>query len=63
LSLDQIDATIASIPDVTQRVTVQTYWQYATQFERAHPLIAGMVSLMGLTTDQADAIWRAAGGL
>lgn len=63
LTPDQIDAAIAAIPDVTQRVTVQTYWQYATQFERSHPLVGGMVSLLGLTADAADAIWRAAGAI
>ena len=62
-TLDEIDAAIAGIPDVTQRVTVQTYWQYATQFERSHPLIAGMVQMLGLTDADADAIWRAAGAI
>jgi len=63
IPLDQIDAAIAGIPDVTQRVTVATYWRYATQFERSHPLVAGMVSLLGLTDAEADAIWRAAGSI
>lgn len=63
MSLDEIDAAIAGIPDTVQRVTVQTYWQYATQFERSHPLVAGMVSLLGLTDAEADAIWRAAGSI
>ena len=63
LTPDEIDAAIAAIPDVTQRVTVATYWQYATQFERSHPLVAGMVQLLGLTTADADAIWRAAGAI
>ena len=63
LSLDQIDAAIASIPDVTQRVTVQTYWDYATQFHRDNPLIAGMVPLLGMTNEQVDTLWRAAGAI
>lgn len=63
LTPDQIDAAIAGIPDAVERATVQTYWRHATLFERGHPLVAGMVSLLGLTGDQADAIWRAAGAI
>ncbi len=63
ISLADIDAAIAAIPDQLQRVRVETYWQYATQFERSHPLMAGMIQFIGLTTEQADAIWRAAGDI
>ena len=58
-----VDAAIAAIPDAQQRVRVETYWQYATSFERSHPLIAGMVQLLGLTDADADALWRTAGGI
>ena len=63
LTLEGIDAAIAGIADPTQRVRVQTYWEFATQFERSHPLVAGMVGLLGLTEQQADELWRAAGGI
>lgn len=61
ISLADIDAAIAAIPDQLQRVRVETYWQYATQFERSHPLLAGMIGFIGLSNEQADAIWRSAG--
>lgn len=61
LTLEGIDAAIAGIEDPTQRVRVQTYWEFATQFERSHPLVAGMVGLLGLTDADADDLWRAAG--
>ena len=61
LTLEGIDAAIAGIGDPTQRVRVQTYWEFATQFERSHPLVAGMVGLLGLTDADADDLWRAAG--
>ena len=60
-TLEGIDAAIAGIEDPTQRVRVQTYWEFATQFERSHPLVAGMVGLLGLTEADADDLWRAAG--
>ena len=63
LTLEGIDAAIAGIEDPTQRVRVQTYWEFATQFERSHPLVAGMVGLLGMTEQQADELWRAAGGI
>lgn len=61
LTLEGIDAAIAGIEDPTQRVRVQTYWEFATQFERSHPLVAGMVGLLKLTEADADDLWRAAG--
>lgn len=63
LTLEGIDAAIAAMPDPVARVRVETYWQYATQFERSHPLVAGMVSMLGLTDTAADDLWRAAGAL
>lgn len=63
LTLEGVDAAIAGIEDPMQRVRVQTYWEFATQFERSHPLVAGMVGLLGLTEQQADELWRAAGGI
>lgn len=63
LTLEGIDAAIAGIEDQTQRVRVQTYWEFATQFERSHPLVAGMVQLLGLTEQQTDELWRSAGGI
>jgi hypothetical protein len=63
LSLADIDAAIAAIPDAVGRARVETYWQYATQFERSHPLMAGMIQMIGLSSEQADAIWMSAGDI
>ena len=63
LTPDEIDAAINAIPDAVEHATVQTYWRHATLFERSHPLVAGMVALLGLTDAEADAIWRAAGAI
>ena len=59
----QVDAVIASIPDATQRATAATYWDYATEYHRDHPLIATLSAALGLTSAQIDAMWRAAANI
>jgi len=63
LTIEGIDAAIAGIEDPTQRVRILTYWEFATSFERTHPLVVGMVGVLGLTEQQADEMWKAAGGI
>ena len=54
-----IDAQIAALPSPA-REAAQIEWEYATTYEREHPLIAQIGSALGLDTDQVDALWRQA---
>ena len=56
----QVDAAIAAIPDDQQRAVAEIEWEYATQFERMHPLIAQVGGAFGLTPEQIDGMWQAA---
>lgn len=37
-------------------------WNYATQFERLHPLVTGLAPVLGLTDAQVDGMWVVALG-
>lgn len=56
----QVDAAIAAIPDDAARAVAEIEWEYASQFERDHPLIEQVGTALGLTTEQIDAMWQAA---
>jgi len=53
----QVVAAIETIPDPMQREIALTSWEYASQFERHHPLIEMVGAVMGFTTEQIDALW------
>ena len=42
---------------------VKDWWEFATQFERQHPMVAEMGSALGQTEAQLDALWELAGSL
>lgn len=60
LSLDQVTATIDGIPDEQDRAVAKIEWEYASQFERDHPLIAQVGAALGLTEFQIDTMWKQA---
>lgn len=62
-SLDQVGATINAIEDQQDRALANIEWDYASQFERSHPLIAQVGAALGLTEEQIDAMWVEAAGL
>lgn len=53
----QVDAAIAAIPDEQARAVAEIEWEYATQFERNHPLIDQVGTALGLSPEQIDAMW------
>lgn len=59
-SLAQVEAAIAAIPDDQQRAVAEIEWEYASQFERMHPLIEQVGTALGLTVEQIDGMWQAA---
>ena len=63
ISPSQVTATIAAMPAGPVRDRAQIEWEYATTFNRMHPLIATVGAALGLNDTQIDAMWLAATGL
>lgn len=63
ISTSTVDAAIAAIEDATEREIAQTEWEYASTFERTHPLITKVGLALGLTEEQIDAMWLSAATL
>lgn len=59
-ALDQVEATIAAIEDPERRAVAKIEWEYASQFVRAHRLIAQVGTALGLTEEQIDGMWAEA---
>lgn len=59
-SPSQVTATIASMPAGPDKDKAQIEWEYATTFNRMHPLIATVGAALGLNDTQIDAMWLAA---
>jgi hypothetical protein len=62
-SLDQVATAIEAIEDAHVRAMAKVEWEYASQFERDHPLIAQVGAALGLATEQVDVMWPEAAGL
>lgn len=63
IDLTLVTAAIADIEDTAARQAAEVEWQYASQFERDHPLIALVSDALGLTAEQVDGAWEAASRL
>ncbi len=60
ISPSTVTATIAAMPPGPDRDKAQIEWEYATTFNRMHPLIATVGAKLGLNDVQIDAMWTAA---
>lgn len=58
-----VTATIGGMPAGPDKDKAQIEWEYATTFNRTHPLIATVGGALGLTEDQIDVMWLAAANL
>ncbi|NVM41385.1 hypothetical protein HWX16_13730, partial [Ochrobactrum intermedium] len=59
LSLGQLQAVpdaISALPE-PNKSQAEIEWQFASQFQRQHPLIAQLIPILGLTDEQVDAVW------
>jgi hypothetical protein len=56
----QISAWIGGIQDVDQRHALSSWWEYSPTVRSSHPAIPTFQQVLGLTDDQADAIFAAA---
>ncbi|MDK1377086.1 MULTISPECIES: hypothetical protein [unclassified Sinorhizobium] len=59
-TLAQVGAVIEAMPDGPDKETARIEWEFATNFNRMHPLIASVGSALGLTDIQIDTMWTAA---
>lgn len=59
-SLDQVTATIDATENEQDRAVATIEWEYASQFERDHHLIAQVGAALGLTEAQIDTMWEQA---
>lgn len=60
VSLDRVTAVIDALPAGADRAKAKVEWEYATTFNRTHPLIATVGAALGLSDVQIDAMWQAA---
>lgn len=60
IALATVEAMIAGIEDEAQRSAAQVEWEYASEYERNHWLVAQLGGALGLTEAQIDAMWLAA---
>lgn len=61
--LDHVDAAIASIEDETARAGAAIAWEYATEVNRLDPWVVQLGGALGMSDEQLDELFVAAGGL
>lgn len=59
-TLAQVTSAIEAMPEGATKEEAKIEWEYATTFDRTHPLIAMVGASLGLTDEQIDAMWVAA---
>lgn len=59
-SLSNIQAAVDAIPDATQRAVAQVWWDRSILIHWEHPMTQNLIGLVGLTPEQASAMWMAA---
>lgn len=57
-TLSQVETVIAAIADQTERETAQVEWEYAAEFNRAHPLVVSLSVTLGFTPEEVDTLWN-----
>lgn len=62
VTMEQIDAAIASLPEPTKSLA-RIEWEYSTLFIRSNPLVSSVGTMLGWSSDQLDALWRLAATL
>lgn len=58
--INQIEAAIAAIQDLQQRIIAQVFWRESQQFERNNPTLIALAYAIGLTDEQLDDLFRQA---
>lgn len=55
-----VEAQIALIADPDEKAAAEIEWEYATKFERLHPLVISISAALGLSATEVDALWTGA---
>ena len=63
ITKEMVAAVIAAIPDDLARGETEDLWEYSTTFHRDNPLITALGQALGLTVEEIDTLWRAAGAI
>jgi hypothetical protein len=63
ITLAQVDAAIASIPDAITRESVRVEWEYGTEVHRGSPWLAALGPALGLDASTLDTAFREAATL
>lgn len=58
ISPERVTTAIDAMPVGVEKERVQIEWEYATTYSRSHHLVAMIGSMLGLTDERIDAIWR-----
>jgi hypothetical protein len=59
-----VEAAIDAMPGAeAQREAARIQWEYATSYQRDHPLVVALGAALGLTEAQIDNAWRGAAAL
>lgn len=59
-TLAQITSAIEAMPEAASKEEAKIEWEYATTFDRMHPLIASVGAALGLSDEQIASMWAAA---
>ncbi|MCZ7855997.1 hypothetical protein O9X81_05170 [Agrobacterium salinitolerans] len=60
ISLETVEAAIASMAEGLPKAEAQIEWADASTFNRDHPTLLLIAAALGLTEAQVDAMWREA---
>ncbi|WP_273794369.1 hypothetical protein [Brucella intermedia] len=60
ISLEQVEATIAAMPDGLPKQEAEIEWNTATEFRRLHPTLLLVAQALNLSDEQVDALWEKA---
>lgn len=60
ISLAQVEASIAAMPEGLEKQEAEIEWQDASEFTRLHPTLLVVAEALSLAPEQIDAMWQQA---
>lgn len=60
ISLGQVEAAIAAMPEGLQKQEAEIEWADASEFRRLHPTLLLVAQALNLSEEQVDAMWEEA---
>ena len=57
IALTEVDDQIALIADPVEKGIAEVEWQFASSFDRLHPLVVTISLALGLTPEEVDSLW------